>query len=165
MELNLQIIYVAISVLVLILLITITRRITKRVTAVKKLEPNRRKSVLNVFYFLYYIIFFSAVIIILGIKWDQISVFLSSILAVIGIAFFAQWSILSNLTASIVLFFYHPIKIGDRIRILDKELEFQGYVKDITGFYVLIESKDKRKFSIPNSLVLQKGIEFIKDDD
>ena len=107
-------------------------------------------------------LFFTAIIIILGIELKELSVFLSSILAVIGIAFFAQWSLLSNITASIIIFFYHPLKIGDKVRILDKEFDFVGKVTDITGFYVMMMTEENQKITIPNSLVLQKGIEFLK---
>ena len=162
MELKIQIALLAGSLLVLIALMAITKRITKKVTLVKELEPNRKKVVLNTFYFLYYLIFIAAVIIILGIKLEDLSIFFSSILAIIGIAFFAQWSLLSNLTASVIIFFYHPLKIGDKIRILDKEFDSSGTVTDITGFYVLIEVESGQKVTVPNSTILQKGVEFLK---
>ena len=162
MELKIQIALLAGSLLVLIALMAITKRITKKVTLVKELEPNRKKVVLNTFYFLYYLIFIAAVIIILGIKLEDLSIFFSSILVIIGIAFFAQWSLLSNLTASVIIFFYHPLKIGDKIRILDKEFDSSGTVTDITGFYVLIEVESGQKVTVPNSTILQKGVEFLK---
>ena len=60
------------------------------------------------------------------------------------------------------LFFYHPLKIGDKIKVLDKEFDSVGTVTDITGFYVLIENESGQKVTVPNSTVLQKGIEFLK---
>lgn len=162
MDLKIQIALLAGALLILIALMAITNRITKKVTVVKELEPNRKKVVLNTFYFLYYIIFFGAVVIILGIELKDLSVFFSSILAIIGIAFFAQWSLLSNLTASVIIFFYHPLKIGDQVKILDKDFDFTGKVINITGFYVLIETNNGQKITVPNSVVLQKGIEFFK---
>ena len=162
LELQMQILYIAISFVVLIILMAITKRITKKVTLVKQLEPNRKKVVLNSFYFLYYLIFITAIIIISGIKLEDVTIFLSSVIALLGVAFFAQWSLLSNLTASIIIFFYHPLKIGDRIKILDKEFESEGLVKNITGLYTMMELDNGRKVSIPNSLILQKGIEIIQ---
>ncbi len=163
MDLKLQIGLIVISILVLIVVMNITKRITKKITLVKKLEPNRKKVVLNAFYFIYYVLFITSVIIILGIDLERLTIFLSSVLAILGIAFVAQWSLLSNLTASIIIFFYHPLKIGDKVKMLDGDLGFVGVVKNITGFYVLIENDKKQEVTIPNSLVLQKGIEFIKD--
>lgn len=164
MELKIQIGLITAAFIILIILMSITKRITKKVTLVKRLEPNRKKVVLNAFYFGYYLLFLTAIIIILGIELKDLSLFLSSVLAVIGVAFFAQWSLLSNITASIIIFFYHPLKIGDKVKILDKEFDFTGTVKNITGFYILIETDKKQQITIPNSVVLQKGIEYITDE-
>jgi len=164
MTLQIQIILIISSILILVGLMTFTNRIIKKVALVKSLDPNRKVVVLNTFYFLYYILFFVSIVIILGINIERLFLFLSSIIAVIGIAFFAQWSILSNITSSVVLFFYHPIKIGHKVKILDKELDFTGEIKNITAFYVLIETDEGIKITIPNSLVLQKGIEFVKEN-
>ena len=162
-NMKMQILLIAIAFVVLILLMTITKRITRKITLVKKLEPHRRKVALNAFYFLYYLIFAAAVTFILGIKIEDVAIFFSSLIALLGVAFFAQWSLLSNLTASIILFFYHPIKIGDKIRILDKDLESPGTITNISGFYVMLKlDSNSRIVTIPNSLILQKGIEIIE---
>ena len=164
LELKMQITFIAIAFLLLIILMSITKKITRKVSLVKKLEPHRKKVVLNMFYFMYYLVFILSVTLILGIDLKSLSSFLASILAILGVAFVAQWSLLSNITASIIIFFYHPLKIGDKIKILDAELKFTGVVKNITGFYVLIETDTKQQITIPNSLVLQKGIEFLNDE-
>ena len=164
MELKIQITLIAAAFVILIILMSVTKKITRKVSLVKKLEPHRRKVVLNAFYFGYYLLFLTASIIILGIELKEVSIFLSSILAVIGVAFFAQWSLLSNITASVIIFFYHPLKIGDKVRILDKEFDFTGTVKNITGFYILLETDKKQQITLPNSVVLQKGIEYITDE-
>ncbi len=164
MDVKFQAAIISGAFLLMILLMTFTKRLTKKITLVKKLEPNRKKVVLNVFYFLYYLLFGTVVIVVLGIDFERLSLFISSALAVLGIAFVAQWSLLSNLTASIIIFFYHPLKIGDRIKVLDKELDFTGVVKNITGFYVLIETDKKQQITIPNSIILQKGIELYENE-
>ncbi|MEX6626695.1 mechanosensitive ion channel domain-containing protein [Tenacibaculum salmonis] len=126
------------------------------------IEPHRRKLILNLFYLVYYVVFFFLLLLTLGIELKQIGVFASSILAVLGVGFFAQWSMLSNLTASVILFFYHPMRIGDTIKIIDKEYDFTGEVKNITGFYVLLYvAEGNRKITIPNTTILYKGIELI----
>ncbi len=162
MELKIQVAIIGAAFIVLLILMAITKKITKKVSLVKKLEPNRKKVVLNSFYFIYYLVFITAVIIILGIDLKELSIFFSSVFAILGIALFAQWSLLSNLTASVILFFYHPLKIGDKVRILDKEFDFTGVVKDITGFYVHIKTSSGKDITVPNSVVLQKGIEFLE---
>ena len=162
LDLKVQIVLVVVALLIMILLMTITKRVTRKISVVKNLEPNRRKVVLNAFYFVYYLFFGAALTIILGIKFEDVTIFFSSVIALLGVAFFAQWSLLSNLTASIIIFFYHPIKIGDRVKIMDGEFKSEGVIKNITGFYTMMELDNGRDVSIPNSLILQKGIEIVK---
>lgn len=147
----------------LFLFIYATKKLTRSYIIKNAIEPHRRKLILNISYFLYYTLAAFISLIIFGINFKEVVVFASSILAVLGVGFFAQWSILSNLTASIILFFYHPMRIGDTIKIIDKDFDLQGVVKNITGFYVLLYiPEQKREITIPNTIILYKGIELIK---
>ena len=102
--------------------------------------------------------------IVWGVDFNKISIFISSVLAVLGVGFFVQWSLLSNLTASAILFFNHPVRIGSRIRILDKDFELTGRVVDITGFYFFIKTDSGQLITYPNSIIMQKGIEILEDE-
>ncbi len=93
-----------------------------------------------------------------NIHKDQLIVFMTSVVTVLGIAFFAQWSILSNITSSLILFFNHPMKIGQRIRVVDKEYDTSGELIDISFFFLYIKSDDGELITIPNTIVLQKTI-------
>jgi MscS family membrane protein len=101
-------------------------------------------------------------LIVLGIIWDisvkGLSVYFASVFAVVGVALFAQWSIISNVTASIILFFNSPFKIGSRIRIMDKDDSVEGKVHDITFFNIHIETDEGLIISYPNNLALQRPI-------
>ena len=102
-----------------------------------------------------------AVIILAGIwniKREELMVFLTSVITVLGIAFFAQWSILSNITSSLILFFNHPLKIGQTLRVLDKEYDVEGQLIDISFFFMFVRDKDGNTITIPTSVVLQKTI-------
>ena len=93
-----------------------------------------------------------------GIKPEQIFLFVSSVLTVIGVAFFAQWSILSNITAGIIIFFSSPFRIGNTIRFVDKELPIEAKIIDIRSFYTLLKTAKGEEITLPNNLLLQKGI-------
>lgn len=93
-----------------------------------------------------------------GVDQNDLVLFLSSFVAILGIALFAQWSMLSNVTASILLFVSHPAKVGDTISILDKDYPLTGKIKDIGAFFVIIETEEKEVITIPNSLLFQKMI-------
>lgn len=105
--------------------------------------------------------------ILLGIVWDisvkGLSVYFASVFAVVGVALFAQWSIISNVTASIILFFNSPFKIGSRIRIMDKDDSVEGRVHDITFFNIHIETDQGLIISYPNNLALQRPIVLMSD--
>lgn len=149
-------------IVILIMVIQITKKITTRYITSYNIEPHRRKLVLNLLYLVYYVVVAVLSLFIFGVNFDQVLFFTSSILAVLGVGFFAQWSILSNLTASVILFFYHPMRIGDTISIVDKEYDFTGVVQNITGFYVHLNiSEGNRVITIPNNIILYRGIEIV----
>jgi small-conductance mechanosensitive channel len=85
-------------------------------------------------------------------------VFVTSVITILGIAFFAQWSIISNITASLILFFNHPLRIGEEIEILDKEISVKGKLEDISFFFMHIRTVNGELVTVPNNLALQKII-------
>lgn len=97
---------------------------------------------------------------LLGVTWEislsGLSFYFASIFTVVGVALFAHWSILSNLTASVVLFFFFPYKIGSHIRIQDGDNSVEGLIVDIKMFYIHVELEDGRMAAYPNNLAIQK---------
>jgi small-conductance mechanosensitive channel len=101
---------------------------------------------------------FVALFAIWGIEKEKILLFVSSVLTILGIAFFAQWSLLSNITAGLILYFNHPMKLGDNIKVLEKDFIIEGIIDDITFFFVHINTLNGEEVTIPNSIILQKNI-------
>ena len=105
-------------------------------------------------------IFITLIIILIaiwGIEQSNLLTFLSSVFAVVGVALFSEWSILSNVTAAFIIYFSHPVKLGETIIIIDNELNIEGRVSDIGLFYVVIKSDNDEKIMIPNNVFLQKS--------
>jgi small-conductance mechanosensitive channel len=100
-------------------------------------------------------------IVIWGVKTEDIFITISSIATVIGVAMFAQWSILSNITSGMILFFSFPFRIGDTIKIHDKDFPIEAEIEDINTFHVSLKTKEGEKIIFPNNLLLQKGISII----
>jgi len=100
-----------------------------------------------------------------GLEQKEIAVFASTILTVLGIAFFAQWSLLSNITSSLILFFNHPLKLGDTIKVLDKDYPFEGEVIELTYFFIYLKTKNGETITVPNSLIFQKSISIIENQE
>lgn len=94
-----------------------------------------------------------------GVNQADLVVFLGSVLTVIGVALFAQWSLLSNITSGIIIFFNHAVKIGDTIQIMEaKDYEVEGKVIDIGLFFVELKTKEGKEISLPNNIFIQKMI-------
>ncbi|WP_166383372.1 MULTISPECIES: mechanosensitive ion channel family protein [unclassified Polaribacter] len=95
-----------------------------------------------------------------GVDEKQLLVYVSSFLTILGIAFFAQWSILSNITAGLILFINYPVKIGDTITILEKDNNITGEIRDIGAFFITLRTLEKELITIPNAVILQKNIKY-----
>ena len=96
--------------------------------------------------------------IIWGVKRENILLGISSVFAVIGVAFFAQWSLLSNITAGVIMFFSAPFRVGDNIHIFDKDIPVSAKIESIQTFYTHIRTEEGELIVIPNNLFLQKVV-------
>lgn len=109
-----------------------------------------------------------AFLVALGLIWDiqfqHISFWLASFATVAGVALFASWSILSNITASVILFFYHPMRIGERVKIMDGDNSVAGRIRDINMFSITFLTDDNRVIVYPNNLAIQKPIQLLKNE-
>ncbi len=90
---------------------------------------------------------------------------MSSVFAVIGIGFFAQWSILTNITSGVIMFFTFPYKIGDYIKIHDKDFPYEGFIEDIKAFHMIIRTGKNEIITYPNSLLMQKGVSIVQPEE
>lgn len=133
----------------------------------RKIERVEQRTNLIIKYINYATIFCIAfgIFIIWSVDLDHVESIFLSVFAVIGIGFFAQWSILSNVTSGIIMFFIFPYKIGDYIKIHDKESDYQGTIEDIKTFHVVLRTTQGGMITYPNSLILQKGVSVIKPED
>jgi small-conductance mechanosensitive channel len=101
---------------------------------------------------------------ILGIKTHEITLVFSSVFAVIGIALFAIWSILSNVTSGVIMFFSFPYKVGDKIKIHDKDYPIEAIIEDIRAFQLILREDSGDLVTYPNNLILQKAVTLIQKD-
>ncbi len=97
------------------------------------------------------------VVAIWGVKQSEVLLFATSVITVLGIAFFAEMSILSNITAFLVIFFQHPVKIGDRIRVHDGDHDLAGELVDLTYFFAHIKTEAGSTITLPNALLLKSA--------
>ena len=101
---------------------------------------------------------------ILGAETHDITLVFSSVFAVIGIALFAIWSILSNVTSGVIMFFSFPYKVGDKIKIHDKDYPVEAIIEDIRAFQLILREDNGDLVTYPNNLILQKAVTLIQKD-
>ena len=101
---------------------------------------------------------------ILGAKFEDIAVIFSSVFAILGIALFAVWSILSNVTSGIIMFFNFPYKIGDKIEIHDKDFPIKAIIEDIRAFQLHLRLDNGDLVTYPNNFLLQKAVTLVEKD-
>ena len=149
-------------ILIVILSRTVVSKLVRRYAKTSQIIERRTNLVIKYINILINILALITLILIWGVQAKDIFITLSSIATVIGVAMFAQWSILSNITSGIILFFSFPFKIGDVILIHDKDYLVEGEIEDIGAFHVTIRSKEGEIVIYPNNLFFQKGISIIK---
>jgi len=101
---------------------------------------------------------------IFGVEPRDISLIFSSVFAVIGIGLFAIWSILSNVTSGIIMFFSFPYKVGDKIKIHDKDYPIEAIIEDIRAFQLHLRLDNGDLVTYPNNLILQKAVTLVEKD-
>ncbi|WLD24927.1 mechanosensitive ion channel [Flavobacterium dauae] len=151
-----------IATLILIVVIYILRLIIRKVilkfSEYSSKSDNRSKLIIKYFNSLLNILFIIFIILLWGVDTGQLFGFVGAAITFIGVAFFAQWSVLSNFTAGVIMFFAFPFKIGDRIRIQDKDFPIEAEIDDIKAFHTILITSEGERISYPNNLFLQKSV-------
>lgn len=81
-----------------------------------------------------------------------------------AVAFFAAWSVLSNLFCALLIFTVRPFRVGDYIEVLDtaEKPGAKGRVVDINLLYVTLEDQTPGQgeawLQIPNALIFQRVV-------
>ena len=163
-----ELIYSLVVFIVILVLKFLFTTAVRKVSRISEFNPVRTNLIIKYLNFALTLVSITALTIIWSVNFKDLGVLLSSVFAVIGVALFAQWSILSNITAGVIIFFSFPFKIGNTIRILDKELTDPAsseievlIIEDIRAFHLHLRRSNGEILTYPNNLVLQKGVVLI----
>ncbi|MDX1445714.1 mechanosensitive ion channel domain-containing protein [Lishizhenia sp.] len=155
---------IGVIVVACIILQAVLNRVLVRIALKFGIQKERRKLINKAINLVLYIIAIVLILMIYSMDQSNLWVYISSFLTVLGVAFVAQWSLLSNITAAVLLFVNHPVKIGDEIEIMDKEYPVKGKVSDIGLFFLHIRISEYEKVTLPNSVVLNKMVKVISEE-
>lgn len=155
---KIQIIETVVVLVLYVLLKVLIHRYIDRIDASSPNKKKRSKIVKKSLNVTILLVFLLIILSIWGVNQSELAVFIGSVLTVLGIALFAQWSILSNVTSGIIIFFNHSIELEDNITVIDKDYEIDGRVSDIGLFFVVLKNDRNERIDIPNSVFLNKMI-------
>ena len=153
----------AILILISIILRYFSAKLIRHYAKTSEILEHRTNLVIRYNNIFLTILFLVAIFIIWGVQTDDIFLTISSVVTVVGVAFFAQWSILSNITSGIILLFSFPFRIGDIIKIHDKDFPIEAEIEDIRAFHTLLRTKEGERITYPNNLMLQKGVSIVNN--
>ena len=156
-----EVIATGILLVVIIFLRIIAAKLIRRYAKLSSIMEHRTNLVIIYIYLLITILAILGLIVIWGVQKKDIFFTLSSVTTVVGVAMFAQWSILSNITSGIILFFFFPFRIGDVILVHDKDFPIQAEIEDIKAFHIYLRTDKGERITYPNNLLLQKGISIV----
>ena len=100
----------------------------------------------------------------LGVSAEVLWAALTGFAAVAAVAFFAIWSVLSNMFCALLIFSMGPFRIGDTVELLDggDKPGIKGRVIGVNLFYTTLEDHGADAsgglLQVPNSLFFQKTV-------
>ncbi|MEN8811066.1 MAG: mechanosensitive ion channel domain-containing protein [Flavobacteriales bacterium] len=159
---EIKIIETAIVLISVLISLKIVQRVIDRFGKKYSYHKTRIKIVRKIILFIALTLLTVIIAFIWGIKASQLATYIASLFTVLGIAFVAQWSLLSNITATLIIFFNHQVNIGDTIQILDKEFLIEGEISDVGIFFTVIKTKEGEYISLPSNVFIQKMVKKIK---
>lgn len=153
-----QFLFSAVAIATWIILRLLASFVVRRRLKINEFSAARRRMVLKSFGIVLNVLLISALVTIWSVRQEDILLFISSIVTVLGVAFFAQWSHLSNITSGVIMFLSTSTKIGDHIRIMDKDFDLEGEIFDIGLMFFKIRNVNGEIIALPNNIILQKAV-------
>ncbi|PHQ30559.1 MAG: mechanosensitive ion channel protein MscS [Leeuwenhoekiella sp.] len=156
------------STILLVVLLLVRYAVSKLIVK-RYLRANfditRKQITIKILNIIFFVVLGFSLAMIWGLDGNEIIAGIGSILTILGVAFFAQWSLLSNITSGLILFFNHPLKIGDYVEIVDKDFPMAGRVENITLFFLHLRNKDNHVYTLANTIVAQKTMRIMKPEE
>lgn len=91
--------------------------------------------------------------------------FITTLLSAIALGFFAMWSLLSNITSTLLLFGFKQIEIGNFVEFYEPSGEtVKGKVTDINLFFTSLKETDNTIIRVPNNFFFQRTVRIYTED-
>lgn len=106
-----------------------------------------------------WLVFAGTIIVLLGVFGFNLGglwAMISTIMGLVAIGFVAVWSVLSNVSCTVVILFFRPFGLGDQVEFAGEPVK--GKVVDLNFLYTTLETEDGALMQIPNNLFFQKVV-------
>jgi small-conductance mechanosensitive channel len=100
----------------------------------------------------------ATLLIVWGIDFSGLLLISTSLITITGVALFANWSLLSNITAYFILLFQPSYSRGNFIRILEGDNFVEGTISEVNLFNIKLITEDLDIIMYPNNLLLTRLI-------
>lgn len=147
------------------LLQRLTRRLVQRLGHIYNLPPDLVVPVRRLLAFLIYSATILAVLGRVGVSGTVLWTAFTGFAAVGAVAFFAAWSVLSNIFCTLLIITTRPFGLYDYIELLDtgEKPGFKGRVRDINLIFTTLQEQTESGgngpvLQIPNSLFFQRPV-------
>ncbi|MFT6084968.1 MAG: small-conductance mechanosensitive channel [Glaciecola sp.] len=100
----------------------------------------------------------ATLLIVWGIDFSGLLLISTSLITITGVALFANWSLLSNITAYFILLFQPSYSRGNFIRILEGDNFVEGTISEVNLFNIKLITEDLDIIMYPNNILLTRLI-------
>jgi len=93
---------------------------------------------------------------VLGFNLGGLWAMMATALGMVAIGFVAVWSVLSNVSCTVIILLYRPFEVGDEVEIAGEPIG--GKVAALNFLYTTLHTADGALLQVPNNLFFQKVI-------
>ena len=143
----------------------LVRRLVQRLGRIYNLPPELIVPVRRLLSFVIYAATLLAVLERMGVSGTVLWTAFTGFAAVGAVAFFAAWSVLSNIFCTLLIVTVRPFRLHDYIELLEsgEKPGFKGHVRDINPLYTTLQEPDGAHgqgtiLQIPNNLFFQRPV-------
>lgn len=93
-----------------------------------------------------------------GVDIQHVLLIGTSVITLLGVALFANWSLLSNVTAFVVLLIHPSYRRGNYLRIINLDNYYEGRISEINLFHTKLITDEREVFLFPNNALLSTPV-------
>ena len=99
-----------------------------------------------------------ALLFVWGVDVRHVLLIGTSVITLLGVALFANWSLLSNITAFVILLIHPSYRRGNYLRIISMDNYYEGRISEIDLFHTKLITDEREVFLFPNNALLSSPV-------